>query len=180
MKEARKLAAAQRFLDHMKAAVTDRPALEDYLSAFLAAARSVLDYALGEASSKPGGRHWYDTQIKMHAVVCFLRDERDDDIHEIPVSPSEQVNVFAYELIKVGGNERTQLVGDGAVAESSSASRDDIPTARGNETPGATIWVSLHFKRWPGPEDVLTLCTEYLAELRRIVAEGQQQGFLTP
>jgi hypothetical protein len=33
---------------------------------------------------------------------------------------------------------------------------------------------------WSGPEDVITLCPMYLAELRSIVAEGVAKGFLTP
>jgi len=74
MNERRKLAEGERFLDHLRntkfdgSGGFDRAALEDYLSAFVSAARSVLQYALKEASTHAGGQQWYQDALQKYAV----------------------------------------------------------------------------------------------------------------
>lgn len=55
--ERSKLAEARYFYSRMRKEVDDREAFTCNLSAFLAAARSVLQYALKEAKTKTGGQN---------------------------------------------------------------------------------------------------------------------------
>jgi hypothetical protein len=39
--------------------------------------------------------------------------------------------------------------------------------------------VTYRLVEWTGPEDLHTLCNMYLAESKRVVADGQAKGYLT-
>jgi len=73
MHEQTKINEAKYFLIQMTALVNDRAALNFNLSAFLAAARSALQYALKEAKSQSCGQAWYDGQVAEKLLVKFLR-----------------------------------------------------------------------------------------------------------
>src|SRR5271166_4284403 len=59
MHEYEKLEEARHFLERMRQAAEPK-AFQYELSAFLSAARSALQYALKEATTKTGGQKWYD------------------------------------------------------------------------------------------------------------------------
>src|SRR5437773_12276081 len=71
MFEQDKLDEAQYFLGHLRGLREPRH-FQYELSAFLTAARTALQYALDEARTKPGGQHWYDTQVSAKAVIKFV------------------------------------------------------------------------------------------------------------
>ena len=56
-----------------------------------------------------------------------------------------------------------------------STSKVDVPeSARGGKRS-----FKYKFKMWGGPEDVLTLCNRYMCEIKRIITDGRQNGFLS-
>jgi hypothetical protein len=68
MNEQYKIDEAKFFLAKMKRSVHDRKALRYYMSAFLTAARSVIQYAREESWSK-GRQQWYDETIAGYEVL---------------------------------------------------------------------------------------------------------------
>ncbi len=68
MNEQYKIDEAKFFLAKMKRSVHDRKAFRYYMSAFLTAARSVIQYAREESRSK-GRQQWYDETIAGYEVL---------------------------------------------------------------------------------------------------------------
>ena len=64
MHEQLKIREAEYFFAQMSAFVNDRDAFNYNLSAFLAATRSVLQYAHKEAVTRPDGEGWYAAEIE--------------------------------------------------------------------------------------------------------------------
>jgi hypothetical protein len=89
MREAEKIEEAEFFYAHLVNVEKSRSANPDtfkfFLSAFLSAARSVLQYAHREAVGKPGGRGWYKGAVSS-VVLQYFKDKRDDNIHVEPVT----------------------------------------------------------------------------------------------
>lgn len=76
MHEQQKLGEARYFLRQVQMTAKSPHALNPLtwqLSAFLSAARSVLQYALEEAKTKPGGRAWYDQTVAGSPVIRFFK-----------------------------------------------------------------------------------------------------------
>jgi hypothetical protein len=95
MHERKKLEEAEYFYHHLVDEQTkkNREAFRHDLSAFLTAARSVLQYTDKEAKTKLGGSAWYNNQITSGPLLKFFRDERNDDIHEEPVATIAQNDI---------------------------------------------------------------------------------------
>jgi hypothetical protein len=70
MNERYKIGEARFFLGRMEESIGNREAFRYYLSAFLAAAQSVLQYAREESKSK-GGQQWYDKTITGNVVLSY-------------------------------------------------------------------------------------------------------------
>lgn len=70
MNERYKIGEAKFFLAKMKESLHDRPAFRYYTSAFLTAARSVIQYAREESKSK-GRQKWYDETIAEYEVLSY-------------------------------------------------------------------------------------------------------------
>jgi hypothetical protein len=85
MHEELKIAEAEYFLNGIAGAADDPNATRYQASAFLTAARSVLQYAREEAMTKAGGQQWYDNAVVRDPVVKFLKDHRDINVHERPL-----------------------------------------------------------------------------------------------
>lgn len=101
MNEDRKLAEAQYFYSHMLKEEENREHFIFNLSAFLSAARSVLQYALEEVKTKPGGQRWYDGHISNSAVLRFFKTTRDYNIHERPIKPRQHTTINLKDAIHI-------------------------------------------------------------------------------
>ncbi len=84
MYESEKFDEAEYFLQQMANCQSDRLPHRYNLSAFLSAARSVLQFANKEATSKPGGQTWYDSQVTTNPIVIFFRKRRNLSTHTEP------------------------------------------------------------------------------------------------
>jgi hypothetical protein len=74
MNERYKIGEAKFFLARMEESVGNREAFRYYLSAFLAAAHSVIQYAREESKSK-GGEQWYDNTIAGNVVLSYTNQK---------------------------------------------------------------------------------------------------------
>lgn len=142
------------------------------LSAFLSAARSVLQYALEEAMC--GNKQcWYDQHMKKCKTLTFFKDRRDFNIHAAPVEVLQRVCAEVQFSWSVLLSESVQVHGSTSPDSSEETEKQALPS---RPTPQP---VQYSFQEWSGHEDVLTLCTTYLQELEEIVDEGIRLGILT-
>jgi len=177
MHELNKIKEAEYFYARMAETREKRDEFRYNLSAFLAAARSVLQYALREAHGKPGGQTWYDRQVAGNRVVAFFKDRRDIEIHEKPVPIRADIGISLSETVDISESVAVVLKdGDGNIIQSSRTE----PQAPTSPCPSSSVLSLIYkFGDWTGEEDVLQLCDAYLNELRNIVADGRSKGFLS-
>jgi len=177
MHEREKLNEARYFQSQMGLTLNQRKAFNYNLSAFLAAARSALQYANKEATTKPGGQAWYDTQVAGKPIVRFLKDKRDVGIHAEPIVPSASVEVSLTDTVHLSDSFSCMIeYADGRQEDRTIASSPEVAPPEAT----AAVEYTYFFRDWPGREDLLTLCSSYLSDIERIVADGVANGFLTP
>ena len=179
MNEHRKLSEADYFLKGMGTAQEDPEAFTHELSAFLSAARSVLQYACEEAKMKPGGHAWYNAKMASDSVLTFFKDKRDFNIHEAPVDLSGVVEIGITDHVIKPSDSLAITITDpeGNVVETVHG-RSEEPAAMPEEGQ-VHIKHRYEFRDWPGKDDVLSLCQSYLTQLNAIVKDGVRQGFIT-
>lgn len=180
MHEQAKIDEAKYFLTQLKTLVDDRPAFNFNLSAFLAAARSALQYAHKESKPKTGGPAWYDNAVAGQSTVRFFRDKRDVSIHTNPVSPSATIDASVTETLYLSDSFTATIVRrDGTTEEVSSQNPSPPPHPAPPRTEAAVTY-QYFFKDWPGSEDVINLSATYITQLESIISDGVAKGFLTP
>jgi hypothetical protein len=81
MNELQKIQEAEYFLTQLAQGQDNLATFKFKLSAFLTAARTVLQYALAEARPKSGGQVWYARRFAKSTVCQFFNDKRDINIH---------------------------------------------------------------------------------------------------
>lgn len=178
MHEQEKMDEARYFYGQIQQHLDDRDAFKYNLSAFLSAARSVLQYALKEAERKTGGQAWYDGQVTSKSTVAFFKDRRNVNIHAQPVETRLEIEVTASN--DIGFQQHlTARINDVEVVvqESSDTETVDAPTSD-----RAPVQYTHTFTDWESGSDnnVLVLGQIYLDELQAIVDDGVNQRFLTP
>src|SRR5438477_12783348 len=94
MHEEPKLREGAYFLLQMRSFLQDPEVFRYNLSAFLSAARSVVQYALKEARTKPGGQRWYDGFVEHDKLIRFFASRRDANIHDELVQIGGHVDVY--------------------------------------------------------------------------------------
>lgn len=177
MNENKKISEAAYFLMRFDKEIDYHECLSYDLSAFLSAARSVLQYALEEAKTKTGGQAWYDSKIQGNKVLKFFKDKRDINIHYSPVEATKQVNIQVQDTIYLSESFKIQITDkDGNIIEEfATAPATNLP--QNKDTSSVTI--SYKFNDWDGYENVSELCDKYLQHLKGFVSEGQALLFLT-
>lgn len=155
MHERSKLIEARHFLDRMHAEHGNPAAFALELSAFMGAARSVLQYACREAKLKPGGQQWYD-QTMADPLLCFFRDLRNNSIHKVPVKPLTKMKTEVAGFLNIGDDDDEILI----------------------PYPHNTIVQQYEFQDRPG-EEVTDLSQRYLKALEGLVEDGIARGWIT-
>lgn len=178
MREQEKIDEAAHFRQRMAQVESDDVAFRYELSAFLSAARSVLQYARKEAAPKAGGKVWYDARMTSSRVLQFFKSERDLNVHAEPVVPQRAIEVSIQEHVRVSVVERWTLKGPNGEVVAQGGSAPGATPAPAAPAP-ATVVYRYFFPDWTGHEEVPVLCNLLLNELRDVVAEGRQRGLLT-
>jgi len=177
MHEQIKLDEARHFLAGITAAVDDPTSFRFELSAFLSSARSVLQYAREEATTKTGGQAWFDTHATNSPVLKFFKDKRDVNIHVQPVVPAATINVAATDVIQFSEGILLQVFdSEGNLISERGGGSGSLPPA---PSPLPSISRVYHFPDWTGQDDVLQLCHDYVSALETVVNDGRSQGFIT-
>ena len=177
MYEESKLNEARYFYSRMVSETDNRQNLLFDLSAFLSAARSVLQYALKEAQNKSGGQQWYDNQVASSGVLTFFRDKRDINVHTQPIQVNQHISIQLTDVVHISDSihikkfdQNGKLIGEYYSEPSQPPPMHDIPPIVSDR---------FTFPDWIGNEDVLQLCDLYLKQLECAVVDGQSKGFLT-
>ena len=170
-----KLDEAEFFYDKLTAAYEDKRAFRCYLSAFLAASRSVMQYIWNQVKGTPA-QEWYDTNTQKD-LVRFFKCKRNVEIHQRPVGHKRKITEHLT---------RTIHISDGIDIKHFSKEREltyeyrSPPPEKGRKSPSSSTAhssVAYFFTDRPD-ENVCDLCARYLAELSQIVHEGVQQGHI--
>ncbi len=184
MNEKKKLEEASYFYSQMLDKQNNKEVFVYNLSAFLSSARSVLQYALKEASPKFGGQKWYESLIASSSVLKFLKDERDTNIHTEPTRPKAHYTIHAESgVYTLRPGSVSAIVSDKngktiqqVKSETVPDSQQEKPNNAEKSTPNKVRYV---FDNWVGNEDVPTLCKKCIQELENAIKDGVAKGFIT-
>jgi hypothetical protein len=177
MNENKKIQEAEYFLSKMSETINERQFFNFNLSAFLSAARSVLQYALKEASTKPNGQSWYDSAVQNRSVVRFFKDKRNVNIHIEPIKPSAEIHLEINETISLSDAVSiTNTDKNGNISGQEIVPRSESTRKINSDEP--TMNYRYLFRDWSGTEDVVALSRQYIKELKEIVSDGVTRGFI--
>ena len=180
MNEDHKIEEAQYFLAKLANPERKLREFSFELSAFLTAARSALQYALEEARTKPGGQAWYDGQVGTSPEVRYFKDKRDVSVHVTPVIPTRTFHVETEERIVFGDSVSVEVRRpDGTIVPDPPQEKSPEHAPHEITRASSSSSVIYHFSDWPGTEDVVTLCGNYLQQVRAIVLDGRSHGFVS-
>lgn len=180
MNEDHKIEEAQHFLHKLANPGLDLREFSFELSAFLTGARSALQYALEEAKLKPGGQAWYDRQIAAAPAARYFKDKRDVSVHVTPVIPSRTFHIKLEDRISFGNSVSVEVRrSDGNIVPDppKNPASEQIPNEITRASSSSSV--TFHFSDWSGPEDVVTLCGNYLRQVRSIILDGRSDGFVS-
>ena len=178
MNELTKITEAKYFYDRMLAEFDNREVFTFKLSAFLSAARSVLQYALEEAKTKPGGQQWYDRHIAQSSVLSFFKDKRDINIHIEPIKPVQHTKITAKATIYMSASVHIVHRDKNGNVLYESPPEVTKPRPKKPEPP-TIVTTEYRFADWTGSEDLITLSKMYLDELQRVVEDGRNESTIT-
>lgn len=180
MFEKAKIEEAEYFLSKMREEVNKPGHFQYVLSAFLTAARSVLQYTLEEAKKKTGGQAWHDQMMATSPALKFFRDKRDVNIHEEPVSLS--TGITTGDRCVIGLGESVTVVkrdAEGKVIETITSPQSSPHQNLTSPPSMAPVTYRYLFPDWNGQEDVLNLSEKYIQELKVFVQDGINQNFIS-
>lgn len=184
MNEREKVEEAKYFYSRMIEEYENREHFRYNLSAFLSAARSVLQYAEKEADpgknpkAKPGAKAWYDNCMENRPVLQFFRDKRDFNIHISPIEPRADIDIVITEAVSVSESIVVVLRDKDGKIKSQFSSEEPKPKPKRPKS-SVESKTTFRFDDWTGDEDVLTLCERYIKELEKVVNEGVSKEFIT-
>jgi hypothetical protein len=170
-----KLDEARYDLALMQGNVSDSKKFRYNLSAFLAAARSVVDILRKQLAQKPGFRRWHDAkkgELKQNRVSKLLIDKRDYNIHQKLINATQHTNILATETVHVSESAVVIKIHENGTKETIYSSPETKPTMKVSTEPKITVY--WFFEECP-EVDVLTLCTEYVSILSNIVSEAKSK-----
>lgn len=148
-----------------------------YLSAFLSAARSILQYSMEEGKSKPDWQRWYEDKMNSE-IMKYFRDKRNFNIHTAPLP--QNITLVINETLSV--EESLTIIKrneDKLTVEFEKEVKNNNQPSKGSESKGANVDIIHRFGDWKGNEDVLTLSEKYLVELENYIEEGVNKKFFS-
>ncbi len=180
MNEIVKLEEAQHFLSLCEKE-SGKKEFQFYLSAFLSASRSVLQYAREEAKLKAQGLTWYNKWMQTDAFI-FFKDKRDFNIHSAPVSSRATHHISAEISIKVSTAVKLEIRDkNNVLLGSHDSDEEDSGKSAEKQKPDslANCWTMYKFDDWTGTEDVIGLCKKYSQNLQALISDGVAKGFIS-
>ena len=159
-----------RFFLGCMASCTENPDFRYYLSAFLSAARSVLQYTHTEAM-KQQKQCWYDQQVGGNKILDFFKCQRNINIHQHPVA--SKLTISAIDSVQVTDSLKVTVRRSDGTREI----YEDPPTP---PEPPKTVETTTkwRFVDWKGCECILKLSNLYLSELSAFLKAARAKGII--
>lgn len=183
MNEKAKIQEAKFFLSLMVKEQQNREAFRYFLSAFLSAARSVMQYAYKEVKRAKKHLRWYgklyNKKEKGSVILKYFRGKRNFNIHFAPVEPQKSVWVEITEPVHLSESVHIVLKDKNGKVKETRDIREIQPPLEKAEESSSRSGSMYKFEDWPGGEDVLTLSAMYIKELEKVIEDGVSQGFIT-
>jgi hypothetical protein len=180
MKEQEKLDEAKYFYQRMVAEQNNQTHFKYNLSAFISAARSVLEYAGKEINSrknrsaKQAMKAWYYKKVTPDGILYFIGGERIRNFHHFPVNPL--VNIALQPDDCFFGLTAGHIPLNGQVPVETSL---PLAVVREKKLKPPPPLPKYKFTGWQGTEDVPTLCRKCLGELEQFIKEGVSLGYIS-
>ncbi len=167
----KKLHEARYFRRGMDENANDPTSFDHELSAFLTAARSVLQYLAVECNGT-GQQAWYERKMA-NDILRFFRCRRNENIHRRPIESQRNITLEIEEAITVGEGlliGRTDEHGNVVQHEgigNPATELEPVPT-------NVERTFEYRFTNWSDEKDVQTLCDKYLEALQSTLEEWEQ------
>lgn len=177
MHEKEKLKEAQYFLSQLRLTLDNPEDFKYTLSAFLSAARCVLQYAHDEAKGNVAATQWYNSKVSCSQIIGFFRDKRDINIHVSPVTFNTGVHAKVYDSIRIGDSLTISVVDkDGNIIQQQESEPEwtEPPPLPENE-----IRYIHTFSDWGANDNIEALSVRYLQELIALVNDGISKGYIS-
>ena len=166
----RKLHEARYFRRWMERNASDRLSFTYELSAFLTAARTVLQYLHRECCHL-GEPNWYESQMA-NGTLRFFKDQRDVNIHAKPVEPDQTVAIEIKETITVGDSFSITTTDEkGNVVQHHEVSSPPVAPPATN----VEVKYEYYFSECSDQLEVLALCDKYLQALDTILSDWESR-----
>ncbi len=169
-----KIEEAKFFYTHMQSVTENRKHVNYYLSTFLTAARSPIQYAY-ESVRGTGKQKWYDDWIKDNRYANHFKVFRDDNCHTEPERPKINSNVTLDESVLIKEEVFVKLIRDGKLLyeDKVKPTKEEKPHQCGKSN--ATVSEKYYLNRWVGSEDLFEVCKKYLDSLNQFIEEGKEK-----
>lgn len=190
MHEREKIEEAKYFYFRMMDEYENREHFRHNLSAFLSAARSVLEYAMREARKKRRGLKWYNDLMKTSPILRFFKNKRIINFHSEPINIMKDIEIAIRETVRISESISVKITrADGRIEsrsipletkqkpEKSKSSVESKSTYRFDDW--KKYCQSNNLEDFTGNEDVLTLCKKYIQKLEKAAKNGVSKGFVT-
>lgn len=179
-----KFREAVYFFGVMKININDRNAFVYNFSAFITAARSVVQYALEECKPNTASKQWYDNYVANTDMIRYFKDKRDVNIHEEPVVPNAAENYDATIALTVSGTASVSVVARdvaGNIVTKSTPASEAAEKAIASPTPmpATKEGVRYFFPDRPN-DDLIVLAENYINELVAFLKAARDAGHLPP
>ena len=180
--EEQKFREAAYFFGMMKTNINDRTAFVYNFSAFITAARSVVQYAFEECKPTTAARTWYDSYVSRTDMIRYFKDKRDINIHEEPVVPNVAYSVAASVHLFVSGTCSVKVMAhdsDGNLVEKTTPASEAAEKAIASPTPEPISNESVRYFLSDRKDDNLVVLGEkYINELIAFLKAGRTAGFV--
>ena len=177
MNEKNKLREAKYFFKLMSRNKKNKEKFLYNVSAFLTAARSILQYSLEEAKNKINGQIWYDNYISRNIILQFFKEKRDVNIHEKPITTKLKAEVIMGGNLQPTGSLSAKIIKRNGEIINLGELKKPKNTAIDNKSI-TKVKYSYFFDNWSGNEDLSTLSKIYLKELNYFISDGIKKGFI--
>jgi len=154
----RKINEARYFIDRMKNNYDDLLFLEYNFSAFLSAARSVLQFIYEDIKNIPLKKELYINEVSKNKIIKFFKYKRDTNIHIMPTAIGSRSVTISVGMQYVILGEKTDNNKNWIPPKSESINK---------------------ITNWEGAEqEIINACEAYIKEICDFVACGKSKGFI--
>jgi len=162
--------------------INDRNAFVYNFSAFITAARSVVQYALEECKTTTASKQWYDSYVANTDMIRYFKDKRNVNIHEEPVVPNAARKVEATINLTVSGTVSVKVMArnaDGNLVEKPTPASKVAEEAIAASPPKQETTESVrYFFPDRRNDDLVDLAEDYLNELYAFLKAARAAGHL--